>query len=93
MGALSCRSEGHENTLFQGLSLHQGGVSERPLLARGVPLRGLATLPLSLQDAADRGSGLPAPGMVRLAERLLFLRRPHLALGVVRVQVPAEWKR
>ncbi|XP_073861762.1 voltage-gated purine nucleotide uniporter SLC17A9 isoform X9 [Macaca fascicularis] len=42
------------------------------------------------KDAADRGSGLPAPGMVRLAERLLFLRRPHLALGVVRVQI-SSW--
>ncbi|XP_073861760.1 voltage-gated purine nucleotide uniporter SLC17A9 isoform X7 [Macaca fascicularis] len=28
--------------------------------------------------------------MVRLAERLLFLRRPHLALGVVRVQI-SSW--
>ncbi|XP_053527308.1 solute carrier family 17 member 9 isoform X6 [Artibeus jamaicensis] len=42
------------------------------------------------QDAGDGGGGLPAPGLVRLAERLLPLRRPHPAVGVLRVQVPAE---
>ncbi|XP_053527307.1 solute carrier family 17 member 9 isoform X2 [Artibeus jamaicensis] len=38
------------------------------------------------QDAGDGGGGLPAPGLVRLAERLLPLRRPHPAVGVLRVQ-------
>ncbi|KAM5304641.1 voltage-gated purine nucleotide uniporter SLC17A9 isoform 4-T4 [Glossophaga mutica] len=42
------------------------------------------------RDAGDGGGGLPAPGLVRLAERLLPLRRPHPAVGVLRVQVPAE---
>ncbi|XP_013000088.1 voltage-gated purine nucleotide uniporter SLC17A9 isoform X11 [Cavia porcellus] len=35
---------------------------------------------LSVWDAADRRRGLLAPGLGRLAERLLLLGRPHLAL-------------
>eukprot|EP00071_Canis_lupus_P031378 XP_022264935.1 solute carrier family 17 member 9 isoform X3 [Canis lupus familiaris] len=48
---------------------------------------------LPVRDAGDGGRGLPAPGLVRLAERLLLLRRAHPAVGVLRVQVPAHWKR
>uniref|UniRef100_A0A5F9DP73 Solute carrier family 17 member 9 n=1 Tax=Oryctolagus cuniculus TaxID=9986 RepID=A0A5F9DP73_RABIT len=48
---------------------------------------------LPARDTGNWGRGLPAAGLVRLAECLLLLRRPHLALGGLRVQVPAEWKR
>jgi hypothetical protein len=48
------------------------------------------TSSLSPQDTGDRGCGLPAAGVVWLAERLLLLWWPHLALGVLPVQVPAK---
>ncbi|XP_036915940.1 solute carrier family 17 member 9 isoform X3 [Sturnira hondurensis] len=45
------------------------------------------------RDTGDGGGGLPAPGLLRLAQHLLPLRRPHPAVGVLRVQVPAEQTR
>ncbi|XP_044926486.1 solute carrier family 17 member 9 isoform X4 [Mustela putorius furo] len=48
---------------------------------------------LPVWDAGDRGRGLPPPGPVRLAKCLLLLGWPHAAVGVLRVQVPTEWKR
>ncbi|XP_032734717.1 solute carrier family 17 member 9 isoform X11 [Lontra canadensis] len=48
---------------------------------------------LPVWDAGDRGRGLPPPGPVWLAKCLLLLWWPHAAVGVLRIQVPAEWKR
>ncbi|XP_048078254.2 solute carrier family 17 member 9 isoform X7 [Ursus arctos] len=52
---------------------------------------------LPVRDTGDRGHGLPAPGLVRLAERLLLLRRAHPAVGVLRVQISswpwASWRK
>lgn len=67
---------------------HSGGVVPLPPCLDAAQGHGHG--PLSPQDAGHGGAGLPAPGLVRLAERLLPLRRPHPAVGVLRVQVPAE---
>ena len=72
---------------FPGTQLTQGGVQ---VAALAPVKRGFWPRPLSLQDAGDRGCGLPAPGLVRLAECLLLFGWAHPAVGGLRVQVSPE---